>query len=291
METKDNSKDRGNKLLSHYWNLNSKEYQDQISFIWKHNEIRIDIRSYCEPPGRDKCVHFNFYINGEHTLFKYLYNCYGAGVRGKTPELLSENYRLTFHASPHGLEIYEEKINQDDNQDKPLDIIQNQRKDLWISVYKHYRSGMRYDTPFKDSKIVLWIKKSFNYQYSSDVLLFKYDLYSTELFHLTPTIGNFVCQKIFDYCKPIGCGVYSYIKCQITDSKGEYRNYYWLRNGLEDLTIFEIIGFFQSLRCYNDWKDYDQFQELYKSQGVSDTEIDNLLKKVMSDLGISRELY
>jgi hypothetical protein len=193
---------------------------------------------------------------------------------------------LTFHAFPHLLEVYEEKTRNETDQDKPKVIDDLKRKDVWISVYNNYRSGMRYDSPFKDQEIKLWIKKSYNYQYSSDVLLFKYELYSSNLFFIYPQIGSFTCEKIFDHCKSIGCGVYSYIGCEISDGKGEYRKFYWGRSGLEDLTIFEIIKLFQSLRCYNDWKDYDQLQELYKTHGLSDTEIDNLLTKEISDLGI-----
>jgi len=288
MEAKDNSTSNRNKLLTLHWELNAKEYENQISFNWKYNQIRIDIRSFCPPPEKNISVHFNFFINGEHTLFKFLYNCYGGGVRGKTPELLSDNYRLTFHASPHFFEIYEDKIKQDDNKDNPSDKFQGQRKDLWISVYKNCRSGIRYDTPFKDPEINFWIKKSFSYQYSSDVLLFKYELYSANLFFISPAAGNFSCQRIFDQCKSVGCGVYSSIGCEISDGKGEYRNFYWGREGLEEQTIFEVIIFFNTLRCYNDWQDYDQFQELYKSHGVSDTEINNLLTKEISDLGIIR---
>ena len=274
METKDNSKIFKTKLLAHHWYLNYNEYENHISFIWKHNEIRIDIRSNCEPPGRDKCIHFNFLINGEHTLFKFYYDCYGGGSRGKTPELLTDNHRLTFSATPYVFEIYEETIKQEDNQIVPTEALDDKKKDVWISVYEGYRSGVRCDTPFKDDKIMLWIKKSYDYQYSSDILMYKYELYSNKLLFLTPTRRNFVRHKIFDHCKSIGCGVYASIGCEISDGKGVYRKYYWAREGLEELAMFEIIRFFQSLRCYIDWNDYDTMQDLYKSSGVTDQEID-----------------
>lgn len=287
METKDNSHNKKNKLLTHRCDFFN-DCHDHLSFIWKHNSISVDIRFFCNPPGREKYVNFDFFINGEHTLFRFLYNCYGCGTRGKIPELVSENFRLTFSATPHMFEIFEEQINQDDNQDNQL-VIQDHRKDVWISVYKNYQSGNRYDAPFKDPKVTLWIKKSFNYQYSSDVLLFKYELYSTNLHFISPTIGNFNCIKIFDHCKPVGCGIYSYIGCEISDGKGDYRKLYWGRNENEDQTIFEIIRFYQSLRCYDDWKNYDQFQEFFKSVGVTEVEIDQQLGKEISGLGITRE--
>jgi hypothetical protein len=71
METRDSSATNRNKLLSHHWDLNSSNYHDQISFLWKNNEIRIEIHSFCNPSGRNKCIHFDFFINGEHTLFKF----------------------------------------------------------------------------------------------------------------------------------------------------------------------------------------------------------------------------
>ena len=140
--------------------------------------------------------------------------------------------------------------------------------------------------PFKDPGIKLWIRKSFSYQYSSAVLMFKYELYSANLFFISLSEGNFTCHQIFDRCKPTGCGVYSFIGCEISDGKGDYRKYFCDRNGQEELTIFEIIRFLRSLRCYNDWKDYDQFQEQYKASGVTDKEIEKLLKKEIPDLGI-----
>ncbi|MGA3012848.1 MAG: hypothetical protein ABSD71_02310 [Bacteroidales bacterium] len=289
METKDNSTNQ-KKLLSHHWDLNYDGYQDQISFNWKNNKIRIEIHSICNPPGRDKCIKFEFFINGEYTLFKFLYNCYGCGIRGKTPELKNEDYRLTFKASSHFFEVYEETIKQDDNQKIPLDKFHDQRKDTWIPVFNNYRSGTRYDTPFADYQILLWIKKVFNYQYSSDILLFKYEVFSNILSILSHKVGNFTCHKIFDHCKPIGCGVYSSIGCEISDVKGCHRTYYWGREGSEEQPICDIIKFFLSLRCYNDWKDYDQFQELCKSYGVSDSEIEKSLTTEISDLGILKDL-
>jgi hypothetical protein len=223
-------------------------------------------------------------------LFKFVYNCYGCGIRGKTPELEIEDYRLTFHASSHFFEIYEEPIKKDDNQNIPLDKFQDQRKDIWIPVYKNYRSGTRYDTPFADYLIVLWIKKSFDYQYSSDILLFKYEVFSNLLSLISHKVGNFTCLKIFDHCKSIGCGVYSSIGCEISDGKGCHRTYFWGREGSEEPTISEIIRFFQSLRCYNDWNDYDLFQKLCKSCGVSDTEIEKSLTMEISNLGILKDL-
>ena len=147
METRDSSATNRNKLLSHHWDLNSSNYHDQISFLWKNNEIRIEIHSFCNPSGRNKCIHFDFFINGEHTLFKFQYNCYGGGGRGKTPELLSEDYRITFHASTHFLEVYEEKIKNENDRDMPTDRVDIQRKDVWISVFDNSRSDKRYDAP------------------------------------------------------------------------------------------------------------------------------------------------
>jgi hypothetical protein len=199
--------------------------------------------------------------------------------------MLSDNYRLTFSVTPPDFEVYEEEIEQNKLKEHKRDP----RKDVWISLYDHYRLGMRYDTPIKDPDIQVWIRKSFNYQYSSDVLLFMYELYSKKLFLISPTAGNFTCHKIFDHCKSIGCGNYSYIGCEISDVKGDIRKFYKGRIGLEDRTIFDLLRFLQSLKCYNDWKDYDQFQELYKSSGVSEAEIEKLLTNEISDLGIIRE--
>lgn len=47
--------------------------------------------------------------------------------------------------------------------------------------------------------------------------------------------------------------------------------------------------FLNTLRCYNDWKDYDHFIELCKSSGVSDKEIDTLISREIKDLGFSTE--
>ena len=289
MGTKDKSKNKRKKLLSHYWDLCYHDYQNQLSFIWRHNAISVNIHSFCNPPGKEKRVHFDFFINGEPTLFKFLYNCYGGGTRGKVPELVSNNFRLTFSATPQMFEIFEEQIIQDDNQDNPLGKIKDNQKDVWISVHGNYKSGNRYDIPFKDPNVTLWIKKSFYHPYSSDIPLFEYELYSTNLRFINSTIGNFNCIKIFDHCKPVGCGIYSYIGCEILDGNGDYRKFYWERKELEDQTIFEIIKFFMSLRCYDDWKNYDQFQDLYKSAGVTGEQIDEQLGKEISGLRITRE--
>ena len=76
---------------------------------------------------------------------------------------------------------------------------------------------------------------------------------------------------------------------EISDGDGEYRNIYWKRKGTEDLTIFEIMRFQNSLRCYGDWKEYDKYQSLFKSAGINGEETDTILGQELSRLGIVRE--
>lgn len=289
MEPRDNSKDNRRKLLTHHWGQNSQEYQCQFSFHWNHNDVRVDIRSFSTPPGKDRCVHFNFYINGAHILYKFHYSCYGGSPRGKTPELVSENYRLTFFASPGFFEACEEKIDQVSYQGAQVDVVQKATKDSWMSFYRNYRLGMSYDVPFKDPEIILWIKKTFHHRQASGILVFNYELYATNLYCITPTVGNFVCTRLYDHGEPGECGEPSQMGCEISDGKGDYRNIFWKRKGLEDLTIFEIMRFHKSLRCYSDWRDYDNFQALYKSAGLTGEEIDEQLRKGLSGLGLTRE--
>ena len=124
METQDKPKDNRITLLTHYWDINSKDYKCQFSFIWNHNDVKVDIRSFNPPPGKERCVHFNFSINGVYTLFKFHYNAYGGGPEGKTPELVSENFRLSFFAGPKSLTVYEERIGPDAGKGKQLDMVQ-----------------------------------------------------------------------------------------------------------------------------------------------------------------------
>jgi hypothetical protein len=171
------------------------------------------------------------------------------------------------------------------------DKSQNQEKDTWISVYKGYQQGKRYEAPFKDPEIILWIKKSFSHRYSPDALVFKYELYSTSLFFIDPRAGNFTCVKMTDYFRSAGCGVYSYICCEILDESDDSRQFCWLRNGPEDLAIFGIIRFLKSLRCFTDWQDYEKFESLYRLAGVTWEEIESQLGQELSGLGINREGY
>ncbi len=119
METTDISTNTRKKLLSHYWDLSYHDYQEQVYLIWRQNSITVSIHFYCEPPGKEKRVHFDFFINGEHTIYEFLYNCYGCGTRGKTPEMLFDDHRLIFSATPNLFEIFEEKITQDIHNLKP----------------------------------------------------------------------------------------------------------------------------------------------------------------------------
>jgi hypothetical protein len=290
METKENSKkDNRIKLLNHFWYLNGSDYQEQISFIWRNNEIRIDIRVFCYPPGKNKQLDFNFFINGEHTLSRFFYNCYGGGRQGKTPEMISENYKLTFITGPYSIEVFQEKTEEERVIDPREKVPEEKMKNTWFGIDNKHRLISICETPFKDPEISLWIKKSFNYKYKPDILLFRYEIYTSNLFHITPWVGNFKCNKIYDHYQDARRGIPSYMVCEISDGKGEYRVLYFKRRGLEDLTIADIIQYIHSLCNYIDWKDFDQYQNLCRSAGLTDIEIGNLFNNEISELGINTE--
>jgi hypothetical protein len=110
METTNSSAGSKHKLLSQSWELNSSRFSNQISFRWQGKEIRIDIRTTCYPPGRDKLVEFIFSLNGNPSRFEFKYNPYGGQHFGTTPELECDGQRLTFVAGPKFFEIYEQEI-------------------------------------------------------------------------------------------------------------------------------------------------------------------------------------
>ncbi len=110
METTNSINENKHKLLSQSWDLNSSGFLNQLFFRWQGNEVLIDIKAYLSPTGRDKHIHFDFYLNGKPTHFEFKYNPYGGSPFGKTPELESGGYRLTFFASPKFFEIYEQKL-------------------------------------------------------------------------------------------------------------------------------------------------------------------------------------
>jgi len=154
----------------------------------------------------------------------------------------------------------------------------------WYSVKKNLQTDS-YEPPFIDEQISFWIKKTYSHRYSSDVVLFKYELFTSNLLPTTLKSGNFTCLKIYDGCQSIGCGVYSFIVFEISDENGVCRTLKWGRQGIED--IVRIFGFMRSLNCYQDWKDRDTVLDLYKSNGITDRDIDNLLSREISDLGIT----
>jgi len=156
----------------------------------------------------------------------------------------------------------------------------------WFSIKRNLHTD-RYDNPNVDEQFIYWIKKTFNYRYSSDVILFKYELFTPNLLPTTLKSGNFTCLKIYDGCQSIGCGVFSFICFDVSDENGVCRTLKWGRQGIED--IVRIFGFMKSLNCYQDWKDRDTMLDLYKSNGITDREIDALVSKEISDLGIVKD--
>lgn len=156
----------------------------------------------------------------------------------------------------------------------------------WYSISKSLVTA-KFDKPQTDEQLSFWIKKTYNYRYSSDVILFKYELFTCNLLPKILKSGNFTCLKIYDGCQSIGCGVYSFICFDVSDENGGCRTLKWGRQGIED--IVRIFEFMKSLNCYQDWKDRDTMLGLYKSNGTTDKEIDALVTKEISDLGIIRE--
>lgn len=124
-----NSNNKRTNLVTHWCDFIS-DCHDHLTFKWRHNSMSVDIRFICNPPGKEKHIDFNFFINSEHTWYKFMYKCYGGGTRGKLPELVSGNFRLNFSATPHLFEIFEEQIFEDDNEDDQPVNIQDHRKDV-----------------------------------------------------------------------------------------------------------------------------------------------------------------
>jgi len=308
METKENLTPKRNRLLSYQWDLNSQGYKNIISFLWQKNSIRVDIHSICKPPGKDKSIHFDFYINGKHSLYTFGYNCYGGGHSGEIPKVQTEDYKLDIVAGPFSIEIYEEEIKKCQilntaisvpvmslSGEKKEDyftrlerlVLEDRKKEVWFSVSKDNREINKYVTPFEDDQLWFWIKRTFSKQYSSDVLLFEYQLFAPTLKPLFSTTEGFICQRIFDECKSIGCGTYSFISFEISDPTGHRRMLNWGGWNIED--IARTVSFIDSIRGYKHWKDYDSIQTLYKSSEVTVEQIHEHLGNELSGLGINRE--
>ena len=157
-------------------------------------------------------------------------------------------------------------------------------KESWVSVTKELTTE-ELEIPYIDSNLLLWIHKSFDYKHCDGFWMFKYDLFSPDFHPMQLTKGNFTCLSISDFCKSIGCGNYTTIKFEISDSKNtvySFRGFTQMENG-----VIEAIKFMRTLRRFDDWKDYDTMKALAKSLGKTDEEMDGMIAGELKDTGIS----
>ena len=281
MEIKDNCANKRERLLSCRWNLNSKKYQNSFSFYWRQNSIKVDIRSVCNPPGKDKTVYFDFNINGHHTLYRFGYNCYGGGHNGELPKIQDDEYKLNILAGPFSIEIFEEKIIENEKAIslKPVldkyvykeksenylnrlerQILEERKKEVWFSVSTDLRSTSRYEKPFEDNQLSFWINRTFSKQYAFDLLLYEYKLFTPLLMPLIMTGNGFICKSIFDEFTSTGDEVNSVISFLISDPKDICRRLNWGRWDMTD--IARTFSFINSLKGYKNWGDYDSRKAL-----------------------------
>jgi len=301
METKDNSTKRVRNLISYQWNEYFTKYKQQILFIWHGNTIQVNIRAVWI--GKSREVHYDFYINGMHTTYMFGWNYYGGGSNGKIPEFENNGYKLIIKAGRFSFSIDEKQTVEHENPNLPSDVIDssvpmdkteiesiesfnNRKKDTWFSVDQNLQIK-KCHKPDTDENLVLWIKKSFYYQYSSDVLLFKYEFFTPKMSSTNLTSGSFSCTRIYDGYKTIESDSFEYLSFEISDETGVCRTFTYERKSIND--VLRIHTYLPFLKRYKNWKEYDQLQALNKSNGMSDEEIDNLLTKEISDLGIVRE--
>jgi len=159
-------------------------------------------------------------------------------------------------------------------------------KESWVSVTKDLTTE-ELEIPYIDTNLVLWIHKSFDYKHCDGFWLFKYDLFKPDFHPMQLTEGNFICTRISDFCKSIGCGNYTTIKFDISDNSNRvysFRGFAQMENG-----VIEAISFMRSLSRFSDWKDYDEMKALTKSLDRSDEELDKMIASELKDTGISLE--
>lgn len=131
----------------------------------------------------------------------------------------------------------------------------NREIDIWISVSQDLKKKY-FVKPIKDGNTLIWIHKYFDRQYDADVSIFNYDIYSSELDEpIQLKEGNFICVRLADYCKSIGCGNHYSIRFDIIDKMKELRSFFGLGQGEDG--IIKIIIFLRKLAKYEDWTEFD----------------------------------
>lgn len=296
METKRIPAEQGNKLIAFHWELNCNDYRNQVSFTWRYISVSIEIRSFCHPPGKDKQVHFTFFVNERRYHFHVSYNCYGGSHSGELPEIRDDYYKLSINAGPQYLEIREVQTRKYERPDLPLNPEQKdpiddryeslgeKSKKFWFAISNEKKIIPR-DNPVKGSQYNMWIRKSLHHQFPG-VAMYKYQLYDSNLIPIIPVKGNFSCVSIIDDLRSGGLNPCITTSCEISDKECNCRTFSLGPSGIN--TVMKALRLLATMQLYQDWNDFDQMQDVWRTGRLEPGIIDKSLDRELRRLGLKK---
>ncbi len=256
METEKEISSNYTPLFFCHWIFRYDDYHNRVVFLWRGNNILINVRTSTPNNGRDMHVYFDFYLNNRHFTYFFGHSYQGAGSKGEIPEFEQNGFRLIFKPRGMYLEIGEEPLDKS----APATVYPYQSRlpeqDSWFPIYKRSQMSSISDNHDGDDKISLWIRKVFSHEHSEGRFIYNYEVYNSNKLRMLYESGNFTCIKISDYFRKYENTYFPAIGCEIKDKSGEVLTYSFGREGLESLTIHKILGFMDSLKYFRDWKEY-----------------------------------
>ena len=164
-----------------------------------------------------------------------------------------------------------------------LEKLKNMEEKNWVAVSENY-STRRYMVPFNDKRLLLWIHVKCDRWYDANTLLNKYELYSPELVGLEIRTGVFRCLRIFDSCRPVGCGTYRYVSMEVEDGEMSARCIEGF--SMHEEGVIQAFRFMKHFGRMKNWEEYDQMRNLARSLGSSVAEMDDMLNEDLQGTGV-----
>jgi len=280
METTINSQNERKQLLFQTWELDGRACHCSAFLSWRGNEIRIKVYSF----SAHICtgIRFEISFNREHSSRSMMYSN-GTATEVTIPDVIFINHKLVIKALPKSLEIIEVCLNPDANL---AQAITNQEEEYnWISITKDLKTKMLKIPHYNDDNLLSWIHRSFVRRFDVNTSLYKYELFSPDLYLIRLKIGDFTCTDISDHCQNTGGGTHGTIQFKIADCNDIVRSFRSFHQGGDG--VIEMIGFMSSLKRFDDWQDYDSMDALAKSLGTTNEELDRMIAGELLDTGIS----
>ncbi len=283
METKNNSQNKQRHLLHLVWELDDNNCHCATFLSWRGNEIRIKVCSF----SAHICTGIRYEIsyNGEHSSHSMMYSN-GTATKVTIPDVFFTNHKLVFKALPKSFEIIEVCLNPEANSSRMV-VNQEEEDNCWILVTKDLQTKRLKIPHYNDDSILVWIHNSFSRKFDSSTDLYKYDIFSPDLYRIQLKVGNFTCIGITDSCESIGCGTHRSIQFKIADCNDIVRSFRGFHQGGDG--VIGMIGFMSSLKKFDDWNDYNSMDALAKSLGTTNEELDKMIAGELLDAGISFE--